>query len=82
MPGLVNINKNLGAASIKVKLRQWLEVKIGSKWYVIGAYSWWHVILHLKFDAGIWKLDPANASDCGLGEGEMDIKNKNTAKRY
>ncbi len=33
----------------KSKYREWVEVKIGTKWYVCSLYKEWRQIMHLKF---------------------------------
>jgi hypothetical protein len=36
--------------STKNKFREWVEVKIGDKWYVCSPYLYWRMIMHLKYD--------------------------------
>lgn len=47
-------------ATWKKKFTEWLEVKIGSKWYILSQPQLWHAIGHVKFDtaSGHWQFVP------------------------
>jgi hypothetical protein len=35
--------------SMKGKFQDWVEVKIGTKWYVCSKYKNWRMIMHVKY---------------------------------
>lgn len=54
--------------SCKGKFQEWVEVKIGGKWYVCSAYHDWHNIQHLKYVVGPggqmgWSLDTSKTNE-------------------
>ena len=53
----------------KGKFREWVEVKIGTKWYVCSAYKPWHVILHGDRVGGHWRLTPNTVNEVLPGDG-------------
>ncbi len=44
------------------KFREWVEVKIGGKWYTASKYKLWRNWLHFKVDSGNWTIDGAEAN--------------------
>jgi hypothetical protein len=51
--------------SKKAKFQDWVEVKIGSHWYVCSGYKNWRMIMHVKYDgtAGHWVKDDAKTNE-------------------
>lgn len=49
-PGLDNLPLAAGATrTLKGKFREWVEIKIGTKWYVCSNYYHWRAIMHVKY---------------------------------
>ena len=53
----------------KGKFRQWVEVKIGGKWYVCSPYKDWRSIMHIKFKDSTdgWIYDASKTNEVVLG---------------
>jgi hypothetical protein len=53
----------------KAKFREWVEVKIGTKWYVCSPYKEWRMIMHVKFQDGTsgWVEDTSKTNEIVLG---------------
>lgn len=43
--------------SMKAKFREWVEVRIGSYWYVCSPFKPWRAIIHVKLDGNGWVED-------------------------
>jgi len=55
--------------SEKNKFREWVQVKIGTKWYVCSPYKEWRSIMHIKFQdatAG-WVEDTSKTNEIVVG---------------
>jgi hypothetical protein len=53
----------------KGKFREWVEVKIGTKWYVCSPYKEWRMIMHVKFQDATsgWVEDTSTTNEIVLG---------------
>ena len=60
---------NTDTYTYKSKFREWVEVKIGSKWYVCSPYNYWRSIEHVKSNAGAtaWIAVPGATNEIVTG---------------
>jgi len=57
----------------KGKFREWVEVKIGGKWYVCSMYFYWYSILHVKYKDATdgWVKDATKTNQILRGFGPL-----------
>jgi hypothetical protein len=58
----------------KAKFRDWIEVQIGGKWYVLSGYKEWYSVMHVAFcdSVGIWMEDlTGKVTEIKEGAGNM-----------
>ncbi|MHC4867921.1 MAG: hypothetical protein ACYTEX_27945 [Planctomycetota bacterium] len=55
--------------SLKGKYREWVQVKIGSKWFVCSPYKEWRCIIHVKYKDATngWVYDTSSTNEIVLG---------------
>lgn len=73
-PGFAALPQTTGyRATYKGKFREWTEIQIGGKWYVVSDYQLWHSILHIKFinASSGWGLDTSKTNQILSGEGPL-----------
>lgn len=53
----------------KAKFREWVEVKIGTNWYVCSPYKEWRMIMHVKFQDATngWVEDTSKTNEIVVG---------------
>ena len=55
--------------SYKTKFHEWVQIKIGSKWYVCSPYLEWRTIMHVIYSSAVshWIKDTSKTNEVVTG---------------